>query len=352
MRFLLNTSKAALRKTAPKANASTRPTPSNSVQNVEPGKTWGQQCSPHCGCTVRFETSFNPNNNNTILSASYDAKTIVTKVSKGKDGSTFLKPIMTKGANDQRPMLKECKCTTLKSLAEAVCNQLPGQTLAQAQNQLEFTGVRSSLAFRYTVLRNLELISTVSSPEITPLLSSTSSPLQLPSPVSYMHDIPEGRCFDLVEEALVACLKGYIPKPRLVSHFPSTGSTNEHNLKTVYRTDSNQKGDSKSNSLDPLRFVNAAKKRAKETGMDLLQSLHKSSSDGRSSPTTTSLSSSSPSSMPPFHLMGEPDNTVECTLTQIKMEKRLMEDEEKKRKSGDDYMSTDWVSYIDEVKKE
>jgi len=29
-----------------------------------------------------------------------------------------------------------------------------------------------------------------------------------------INDIPEGHCYDLVEEAPMAYLKGYIPKPR------------------------------------------------------------------------------------------------------------------------------------------
>jgi hypothetical protein len=37
-------------------------------------QAWGQQCSPNCGCTVRFETTIDPTDHYQITSASYHAK--------------------------------------------------------------------------------------------------------------------------------------------------------------------------------------------------------------------------------------------------------------------------------------
>jgi hypothetical protein len=98
--------------------------------------------------------------------------------------SQVLQPMLTtKG----RPMLKACECKSLHHLSQAVVHQLqlPHQNkLSQVQNMLSFQSNRSSLAFRQTVLTTQEL------PE------------------------KDTHCFDVVEEALTALVKGYLPKPR------------------------------------------------------------------------------------------------------------------------------------------
>ncbi len=142
MRFLINASSANV---ASKATRASKVASDPNIPNTA-ARTWGQHCSPNCGCVLRFETSLDPNNNNQILSASYDAKTIMTKVTPTEDGtSTFLKPVRTEKG---RPLLKECTCPTVHKLAHAMTEILPGHTLSQAQNQVEFMGVRSSPAFR------------------------------------------------------------------------------------------------------------------------------------------------------------------------------------------------------------
>jgi hypothetical protein len=167
-------------------------------------KAWGQQCSPDCGCVVRIEAVIDPANQ-TFISASYTAKSIVTvatsttstttsmmmSTNENKDGQQQqqqqqrqLQPMLTtKG----RPMMTACECQTLHHLSQAVVHHLalPHQNkVSQIQNMLEFQSHRSSLAFRRTVLNAQEL------PE------------------------QDTHCFDVVEEALTALVKGRMPQPR------------------------------------------------------------------------------------------------------------------------------------------
>ncbi len=191
----------------------------------------------------------------------------------------------------------------------------------------------------YTVLKNHGL------------LSETSAYVGKGAYAKVNH-IPEGLCFDLVEEALTACLHGYLPKPR-------KGTTQHYNPPTfnrpgdVHRTKpdiyaekkntSNEDNDNNSTGLDPLRFVNAAKNRAK-TSTSFFESLDQSSSS----------TSTSPSSMPPFHMMADQDDTSSNgegidTLAQLKLEMKIMD--EKERKLNDerrDLTVHDWVSYVDD----
>jgi hypothetical protein len=155
-------------------------------------KAWGQQCSSDCGCVVRFDAVIDPETQ-TFLSANYTAKTIVTVATttsistpnkEEQQQHQILQPMLTtKG----RPMLKACECKSLHHLSQAVVHQLqqPNQNkVSQIQNMLSFQSNRSSLAFRSTVL--------------------------------HTQDLPEKdtHCFDVVEEALTALVKGHIPKPR------------------------------------------------------------------------------------------------------------------------------------------
>ena len=119
-------------------------------------KTWGQQCSPTCGCTIRFETELDSTNNLRILSAKYHAKSVLMVPQQDKHTGRIgpLLPYLTQSENEtsRRPILKECSCPTLHNLASKIVH-IPQLTLSQVQNQLGFSGVRLSLSFRYSVLR-------------------------------------------------------------------------------------------------------------------------------------------------------------------------------------------------------
>ena len=161
---------------ATKASASNRKTTSV-VQS------WGQQCSPNCGCVVRFEATRDPETNQ-FTSATYHAKSVVLSQIKSnvENGRVKLEPAMTLRTN--RPMFKECSCKSLHALASKVTDYLPNKNAIALSSSMEFAGVRSSPAFRHTALEKQGL--------------STS----------HTH------CFDLVEEALTAMIKGHMLKAR------------------------------------------------------------------------------------------------------------------------------------------
>lgn len=143
-----------------------------SVVDTSAVKAFGQQCSVDCGCVVRFSTT--RSSSGRLALASYTAKTVVT-TGRGQ-------PVMTtKG----RPMLGACRCPSLHHLAGSLVEHyLPGSTMARLRSDLEFHTVRSSEAFMTSVLKAQGL------------------------PDSDRH------CFDVVEEAWTAMVKGYLPQPR------------------------------------------------------------------------------------------------------------------------------------------
>ena len=393
-------------------------------------KAWGQQCSPNCGCTIRFEATLDPHNNHQIVSASYDAKTIVTQVQKvplqNGQVSTFLAPVrtMSRGhernstnsssngngngnfmngnakngatATASRPMTKQCTCKTLHGLARTITQVLPNYSLSQAQNQLEYVGTRSSAAFRYSALKNLNLIQ--------PSNSNTSFGRKHPGETTKqeeevqasasvvtvnIHHIPEGHCYDLVEEALMACIQGYIPKPRPAIQYQQQYQTTNYIANQVHQNESaaavqridhyhgdttrstNENDNDEDGYLDPLRFVTAAKRRAKE---GFFQSFRRPSSSSMnnndtntpassiSTSSTTSSTGVSASSMPPFHLMADASHDAHAangghdghmhmmdTLTQIKMEIKSMNEQDDERNQRDEYVAwNDWVAYVDD----
>jgi len=347
MRFLLKaTSPLTLRGRATKSLQTKKKTDTSkdnivhsTAQPLNEMKAWGQHCSPNCGCTIRFETSLDSSTNQ-ILSASFEARTIVTKVETStnnnhgnthRTGATmaYLQPVLThsRQPSDQgRPLIKSCKCDALHGLAKTITEVLPNYTFSQAQNQLEYSGNRSSPAFRYTALKHLNLLKTSRESKS---FANTHQNLDINS-------IPEGHCWDLVEEALTACMKGYIPNPRPAIQ-PQIAGKHDYRSETLQRmkyVDNEETEDR--DDLDPLRFVRAAKRRAKEGWMQTLQQRPHSSSSSTSSSTT--------SSMPPFHLMSDSLHEHGDTLTQLKLEIKSMQEKENNANES----VNDWVSYVDD----
>lgn len=149
------------------------------------------------------------------------------------------------------------------------------------------------MAFRFTVLNRLNLL-------------GKSDDLDI-------NNIPEGKCFDLVEEALIACLQGRIPKSRKEISIPHS--------KTINYSDPFEydKIKMKSRVLDPLRFANATKMRANRISQ--------------------TVNESSEFNMPPFHLLREEDAQMN-TLTQIQND--ITTNSEKTKHL------MDWISYLDD----
>lgn len=332
MRFLLNKASAAASKSGkrlpsqPIVNGVINTNPffsDNTTSNrgeKETVQAWGQQCSPNCGCALRFKADIDPENKNRIIIATYHAKTIITTVSKSVSGRTILQPLLTQSGGTGgkgRPMLKECSCNTLHVLAKSITEELPKLTLSQAQNQLQFSGVRSSTAFRYSVLKKYNLLS-----KEDKMINNK------------IHHGQEGKCFDLVEEALVACLKGYTPRPR-----PSNNQRNDTNQyhKSLPRETEEQgqsyRSISHSSDVNPLRFVQAAKKRAENV----------SYSNAELSRYNHHENFSQMSSMPPFHFTNEIHSTRDKLMENYSIYHPLHN-----TNGGSSIPIPDWVSYVDE----
>ena len=197
MRFLLNpTGRAAAQaafkrsaagkkvsKTASTGQSQAVPSVSSSADtdfstNNNLATSWGQQCSPDCGCIVRFEAAIDPSTRR-IVYANYVAKEVLTSDNDGK-----LTPVFT--TRTHRPMIQECKCSSVHKLATEVASYLPNKRLDQLQQWNDFAFTRSSEAFRHAVLAE--------------------------------HDLPRHHthCFDVVEEAFTGMINNTVPARRKV----------------------------------------------------------------------------------------------------------------------------------------
>lgn len=141
-------------------------------------QSWGQQCSPTCGCVVRFEANIDATSN-TIMDSQYYAKRVVVTPSRDK---TKLEPVLT--TRTGKPMFQECSCETVHQLATEITSFLPNRKLEKVQSMTDFAKTRSSIAFRHAVLAEQNL------------------------PRENTH------CFDVVEEAFTAMINGYLPMQR------------------------------------------------------------------------------------------------------------------------------------------
>jgi hypothetical protein len=193
MRFLLNPVVRSTKAGVPKAGGkgavvrhsagATTTTTEFPIKDLHPQKSnsaiiFGQQCSPNCGCVVRFETTVDPSSQ-IIVSSRYIAKNVIaTRDSE----SGMLKPVLTNKA--QKPMFKKCDCQNLHALADKMVQSLPNKSLDRVRNMTEFSSSRASSAFRHAVLAENGL--------------STK----------------DTHCFDVVEEAFTAMVKGHMPRPR------------------------------------------------------------------------------------------------------------------------------------------
>lgn len=306
MRFFLHKAHANLTKVAAASRLSSE-TQLTLNESASKMVLWGQQCSPTCGCAIRFEIKVDDRDR--ILSASYCAKTVLTTTTQAKDTREsephyYLKPVRTTRTN--RPMLKECKCQTVNTLAKEVVNalqQTPRLHLSTAQNMLECVGVRSSTATRAVSLSNLDC-----SPN-------------------------DSHCYDVLEEALTACLKGYMPQSRVndvrqqQQQYMQKNEVEEIGYVGDIHTDE---------PINPLRYVQAAKRA------------------GKIFP-SSSMKDASLSSMPAFHLhYSEEDKDGYSQSTTLK---QLCNDfvnlEQGQRQSfpvtnSQESLSLDWQDYVDE----
>jgi hypothetical protein len=181
------------------------------AQEQTASKAWGQQCSPNCGCVLRFEVQLSPMSvftaSPTVVAASYQAKRVMTTPATSNSGQ--LKPLMTTHKSlSSKPILTTCSCSTLHALAEQVVEYLPGKSLQTLKNEtnLGTVGVRSSIPFRHTVLKD----------NVLPVLREREKKWNIsPKPkldesgdsLSKFTDTEEHiHCYDLVEDSVLALL--------------------------------------------------------------------------------------------------------------------------------------------------
>jgi hypothetical protein len=179
-------------------------------------KSWGQQCSNHCGCVLRFEmtatrdcrdSSFDIVHQasyraNTILCTTTNTPTPINMKSSSLLSSSSIVPSESEAhyASHQhkrlvpilsrkgRPMMMDCHCTTLHHLAQATIDYI---TTVQPNVQK---------------LRNLLLPSSESSSLSSSSSSSFSSSLRHIILHIQQQSTSHTHCYDLVHDALVALL--------------------------------------------------------------------------------------------------------------------------------------------------
>lgn len=137
---------------------------------------------------------------------------------------THLKPLTTQ-QRTSRPILTSCTCPTLHHLAQQTVDHLPGKTLAQMRNEVDMgmVGVRSSVAFRHTVLRENVLPAIAATSSKTLGMARSGSIQQLGRDASNVDDDGNnemnsthryGQCYDLFEDSLLSLIYERMPNPR------------------------------------------------------------------------------------------------------------------------------------------
>ncbi|KAL3777985.1 hypothetical protein ACHAWO_003191 [Cyclotella atomus] len=198
MRFLLKSA----RTTRVRANTS-----ASKTHETAANRAWGQQCSPNCGCILRFDVLLSPpsafSSSQTVLHACYNAKRVMTAPSSINDGR--LRPLLTNHASlSPQPILTSCTCPTLHALAEQVVHHLPDKTLQTLRNEMStgIVGERSSVPFRHTVLKE----------NVLPQLQTQEKKWRISkekednSNKKFTDTAKHFHCYDLVEESLLSLL--------------------------------------------------------------------------------------------------------------------------------------------------
>lgn len=108
-------------------------------------RIWGQHYSHESGFVLRFDSQISQGCG-TITDCKYTAKALV------RDSKNFPLYTMSPG-KIKRPLFKQCDNNTLNYLAATVSRFCTGRKLSSVLNLSEFSGIRSSPAFRYSVLR-------------------------------------------------------------------------------------------------------------------------------------------------------------------------------------------------------
>lgn len=256
MRFLLNPTKSApavvikharTSITLESARNALQPAASNNAtetgNSAITSKAWGQQCSPNCGCILRFEANLSdpPSKLSTspiVVSASFHTKRVIgTRAAFSErhsfatpEGSSALyeaqfKPLLTSENTSNnvasRPILTPCTCPTLHHLAQRVVNNIPGKSIDQLRNEIDAAagvggGGRTSIPFRYTVLKETVPNLQDSGRKFTRSGNWKGSRIDKRSVIDHMNEVEmaHGHCYDLVEESFLSMINERMPRPR------------------------------------------------------------------------------------------------------------------------------------------
>uniref|UniRef100_A0A7S2ED91 Uncharacterized protein n=1 Tax=Trieres chinensis TaxID=1514140 RepID=A0A7S2ED91_TRICV len=328
---------------APSSSSSALPVPPSSAPPSVAGseRAWGQRCSPACGCVVRFDASIDAPTG-TITRASHVSRAVLAI--PGPDGS--LMPRMTSHPTRSRPMLTECKCDAANDIASRIVRYMPGKKFDSVRNATEYEGHRSSVAFREAVMKELGL-----------------------------DGRSEGGCYDLVEEAFLAMVRGYVPAPRRTGEGGGGGRVvrrrdggggggggregmpPRRRRRTVAGlTDGYDNDEDDGRGLNPLRYAEAARRAGR---------VYPSYGGGGAAIASTS-SSPAADGMPAFHMAPDDEERSAASLVSRyddALEELCRDIEGASRKDDEDAQgmndhddedgdltsaAEDWVTYVDE----
>ncbi len=203
----------------------------HTASTISTTKKWGQQCGVTCGCVVRFEIELDQNDR--VISAEYTAKKIITTtipipmippttttLKENNDSTStdstgkqhvqhqHMRPVFTN--RTKRLQYVSCQCSTLHTLCLQSIQYFINRPIYQLLNVHEFPSARSSSAFRDTILSSIP----IHHPKQEMNLSHSKQPPSSSRSVRRRNNLRHYHCFDLVEDAITALLKGYIPPPR------------------------------------------------------------------------------------------------------------------------------------------
>lgn len=170
-------------------------------------RAWGQRCSENdCGCVVRFETEIDPRTD-VVVDCVVRTRALVRDAVSNEPART---------PRSGRPVLRACRCDTLNALGARVADWTVGKSWsADVRSATEFAGTRSSAAFRHVVLRTLD----DDEEEERRRRRRTRFPFSTPATEPHRDETRDPtmrreRCYDLVEEAFTAMVRGHMPAPR------------------------------------------------------------------------------------------------------------------------------------------
>lgn len=177
----------------------------NATENKMIKQIWGQQCNENCGCIIQFQCHIDMKSQR-IIDISYIAKTLLTtsfveeknrnainqQEKKLQQLRSQKQPRAIVTTTKGRPMLRQCHCTTVHTISNMIVQYVLQHQLRydQLYNHIgNFSSMRSSTSFRDTVLRTH----------------------------SHLNNHTR-HCYDMIEDAITAMMKGYIPLSRHQEH--------------------------------------------------------------------------------------------------------------------------------------